>query len=431
MERSLLAGTNTLVLYNERQTFTATVYEHLSGFARYSQARVFFAHQLNREPVTDFALFDTVVIHYSIRLPFDEIDEETARALENFSGLKVLFVQDEYDHTQRTWHWVRRLGIQLVFSAVPVESLAKVYPPDQLPGIRLVSNLTGYAPEGLAAVSVRTPPSRRPLKIGYRGRSLPIRYGALGREKVEIGRIVKAYCESAVIAHDIAWEESDRLYGDAWYDFIGSCRAVLGTESGSNVFDWDGTLPRRIGEYKEQHPGASDHDLYIAVIAPLEQPGLMNQVSARVFEAIACRTPLVLFEGKYSGVVVPDRHFLPLRKDGSNLKEVIDRLRDDEAVDTMTERAYDEVLASGRYGYEAFIDMVDGEIHAALARRPRRVARPSADASARPVATRSWPLRYRIVPDSLLRRFLQWLLPLLPQSLKDLFRHMLRQLSPR
>jgi hypothetical protein len=371
------------------------------------------------------------VIHYSIRLPFDEIDEETARALENFGGLKVLFIQDEYDHTQRAWQWIRRLGIQLVFSAVPAESMAKVYPPDQLPGVHFASNLTGYAPDGLAAKSAPTPPSRRPLKIGYRGRALPIRYGALAREKVEIGRIVKAYCESAAIAHDIAWEESDRLYGDAWYDFIASCRAVLGTESGSNVFDWDGTLPGRIREYQERHPGASDQDLYAAVLAPLEQPGLMNQVSARVFEAIACRTPLVLFEGNYSGVVVPDRHFFPLLKDGSNLKEIIDRLRDDETVDTMTERAYNEVLASGRYGHAAFIDMVDREIHAALARHPRRVVSPNADASARPVAIRSWPLRYRIVPDPPLRRVLQWLLPLLPLWLKNLFKQVLRQLSPR
>ncbi len=83
-------------------------------------------------------------------------------------------------------------------------------------------------------------------------------------------------------------------------------------------------------------------------------------------KAIACRTALVLFEGRYSGVVEPDRHFIPLRKDGSNLQEVIDRLRDGQAVDAMTERAHADVLASGRYAHDAFMRLVDDEIAAAL-----------------------------------------------------------------
>ena len=442
MERSVLAGTNTLVLYNERETFTGTLYEHLSAFARYSQARVFFAHQLDNEPVSDFALFDTVVIHYSVRLPFNQIAEETAQALEGFAGLKVLFIQDEYDHTHRAWYWMKRLGIHLVFSSVPAESLTKVYPPDQLPGIRFVSNLTGYAPDGLAAVPAQPPPSERPLKIGYRGRPLPIRYGALGREKVEIGRMVKAYCESAGIAHDIEWAESARLYGDAWTEFIASCRAMLGTESGSNVFDWDGTLPGRIVEYKQRHPGVSDDDLYTALIAPLDHPGLMNQVSARVFEAIACRTPLVLFEGRYSGVVIPDRHFIPLRKDGSNLPEIVERLKDGRELDAMTERAYDEVLRTGRYGHEAFVRMVDDAFASEIKRRGGDVGRHRvAPVSGRPLITRSWPNRVAItkpasvimthVPEPVYYGIIRPLLPLLPRGLKDLVKRVARAWTRR
>ena len=358
---------NILVLYNETETFTSTVFEHLDSFARFSSARIFFAHQnaASNYP-TDLHLFDVVIIHFIVRLPFDQIAEPAAQALIAYPGLKVLFIQDEYDHTQRAWQWIRRLGIRLVFSAVPRESLAVVYPPSELPGVRMVSNLTGYVPEALGAIGEHPPPSQRPLKIGYRGRALPIRYGALGQEKIEVGRVVKNYCRSAGIEHDIEWKESARLYGDRWYRFIASCRAVLGSESGSNVFDWDGTLDAKVASYRNAHRRADDREIYDAVIAPLEMPGLMNQVSARVFEAIACRTALVLFDGNYSGAVIADRHFIPLRKDGSNLPEVIERLRDTSAVDAMTERAYQDVLASGRYSYRTFIAMVDAEIAAAL-----------------------------------------------------------------
>jgi len=430
MERSSLAGTNTLVLYYETQTFTLNVYEHLNSLARFSGSRVFFANQSLKMPVNDLALFDIVIIHYSIRLPFDQVAEETAHALEAFGGLKALFIQDEYDHTHRAWHWIKRLGIKLVFSSVPAASMAQVYPPDEFPGVRFVSNLTGFAPEALTAVPRYPPPSQRPLKIGYRGRALPIRYGALGQDKIDVGRVVRAYCESKGISHDIDWVERSRLYGDAWYAFIGSCRAVLGSESGSNVFDWDGTLEARIDDFREQHPRASDQDVYAAVIVPLEKPGLMNQVSPRVFEAIACRTPLVLFEGQYSGVVRPYTHFIPLRRDGSNLDEVITLLRDDKEVDAMVERAHADVLASGQFGHAAFVRMVDDEIASARARHelfaPARPQPPSA--TTRPLVTRSWPRQYQIVPETAVFSIVRFLLPLFPRGMKDFVKRIVKPL---
>jgi len=432
---SQLSGKNVLVLYNETQTFTSTVFEHLDSLARHSRARVFFAHQDHRTPVADFARFDAVIIHYSIRLPFDQIAEPTATALAAFRGLKVLFIQDEYDHTRRAWHWIQRLGIRLVFSSVPEPSMGRVYPPSEFPNVRFVSNLTGYAPEELATVGPRRPPSERPLKIGYRGRPLPIRYGALGKEKTEIGRLVKTYCESAGVEHDIGWEESDRLYGDDWYDFIASCRAVLGSESGSNVFDWDGTLPAQIEAYRAAHPGASERDLYDAIIAPLDLHGLMNQVSSRVFEAIACRTALVLFEGDYSGVVQPDRHFIPLRRDGQNLPEVIERLRDGAAVDAMTERAFAEVLAGGTYGYEAFVRMVDAEIAKAMASlEDCGEPRPAASFETPGVVIRTRPHRFRLVRDPIVvqaaKQAAQGLAPYVPVTIKDVIKDWIRRMLP-
>lgn len=418
---------NILVLYNETQTFTSNVHEHLDGFARFSRNRTFFAHQdLRRNVVTDLHLFDAVIIHYSVRLPFDQISEPTAQALSAYSGLKALFIQDEYDHTWRTWHWIRRLGISLVFSAVPDESMARIYPPAEFPGVRFVNTLTGYAPEALGTISRNIPPSQRPLKIGYRGRALPIRYGALGQEKVEIGRMVRAYCEANNIPNDIAWLEGDRLYGDSWYEFIASCRAVLGTESGSNVFDWDGSLPGRVTAYRAQHPRATDDEVYKQIIEPLEMPGLMNQVSPRIFEAIACRTVLVLFEGTYSGVVVPDRHFLSLRKDGGNLSEIVDRLRDDAAVDTMAELAFEEVLASGKYSYPSFVRSVDDEV-ASAALQTGVVMRPATfDVSdVAPMIMRSRPHRYQLTRPSAARRYAAMLGRFVPGRVKDSIRYRL------
>jgi len=354
---------NILYLYDSTQTYTSTVYEHIGCFAKHSRHRSFFCnHYPTKEFDVALSRFDAIAIHYSIRLAFNALSPSAAKAIAEFNGLKVLFIQDEYDHTHRAWHWIKALGIQLVFTVVPQRAIEQVYPSREFPGTRFVSTLTGYVPDELTLNRDATAPSQRSLIVGYRGRPLPIRYGKLGVEKAEIGKIVKTYCDANGISNDIAWSEKSRIYGPRWYEFMGSCRSMLGSESGSNVFDWDGTLVERIDQFRMSNPGTDDGEVYEKFVRAQEIDGIMNQVSPRVFEAIASRTVLVLFEGDYSGVVKAGQHFIPVKKDGSNLAEVVRLLQDGAYVDAMVGRAYQDVIATGMYSYQSFVRLVDEEI---------------------------------------------------------------------
>jgi hypothetical protein len=355
-----------LYLYNSAETYTNTVFEHIASFSNYSRHRSFFCHSdATTEFNEDLSCFDAVAIHYSVRLAFNFISPSTVKAVTEFSGIKILFIQDEYDHTHRAWHWIKTLGIHLVFTVVPEVGVERVYPACEFPGTRFISTLTGYVPGDLNLNPAVNPPSQRSLIVGYRGRPLPIRYGRLGMEKIRIGELVKNYCDAHYIKNDIAWSEETRIYGPRWNDFILSCRSMLGSESGSNVFDWDGTLAKRIAEYRRKNPNARNDEIYDEVVRAEEIEGLMNQISPRVFEAIAAKTVLVLFEGNYSGVVKAGEHFVSLKKDGSNLAEVIRLLQDGAYVDAMAERAYREIIASGKYSYQSFVSQVDEEIELA------------------------------------------------------------------
>jgi hypothetical protein len=358
---------NVLFLYNSTQTFTNTVYEHLASFAEYSENRIFYAHadQISSLNI-DLSRFDAVGIHFTIRLPFDQISGPVENSLRSFKGLKFLFIQDEYDFPKKAWAWINRLGIRLVFTVVPAPGIDTVYPRSEFKNTRFVTNLTGYVPEKLPPTESLPLPSQRDLLVGYRGRPLPIRYGQLGVEKISIGSLVKSYCDEHGYSSDIAWTEESRIYGPRWYDFVISCRSMLGSESGSNVFDWDGNLASLIEIYKEDRPSATDHEIYCDLVRPREVDGLMNQLSPRVFEAVAARTVLVLFEGEYSGVVKPWEHFIPLKKDGSNLEEVMTSLKNDALVDRIAKNAYEHVIASGLYSYRSFVALFDREIKSSL-----------------------------------------------------------------
>ncbi|WP_202979929.1 hypothetical protein, partial [Xylella fastidiosa] len=48
----------------------------------------------------DFSMFDVLIYHYAVRLSWkDYLPEPMARKIERFTGLKLLFIQDEYDTT--------------------------------------------------------------------------------------------------------------------------------------------------------------------------------------------------------------------------------------------------------------------------------------------------------------------------------------------
>jgi len=435
---------NVLFLYNATQTFTNTVFEHLASFGDYSNNRIFYSHA---DSLSEFNVnlerFDAVGIHFSIRLPFDQISSSVLQAFETFNGLKFLFIQDEYDFPQRTWYWIRRLGIDLVFTVVPKEGIERVYPKVEFAHTRFVTNLTGYVPEKLPPTQELPPPSARTLMVGYRGRPLPIRYGKLGVEKVMIGQIVKDYCNKYNIRNDISWFEQDRIYGQNWYDFVACCRSMLGSESGSNVFDWDGTLNQTIECYRKENPSDTDEDIYEALIRPIEIDGLMNQVSPRIFEAIAMRTVLVLFEGVYSGVLKEGVHFISLRKDGSNLTDVMRMLKNDSYVDTMAERAWQDIILSDKYSYRSFVSMVDKELEHSFSELKYDNRRASKTVTYEPTPITTHPVRVKPPQPSvstttgshdlrgLARRFPMCIWIKIPASVRSILKGPLKRLLGR
>jgi len=356
---------NVLVLYDRFETYTNTVFEHLDSFRRHSHHRHFFAHGRNGEADIAWDQFDAIVIHYCLRVAFGVVPQALVHRIARFQGPKVLFVQDEYDLTHNIWSFVRELNIGTVFTCVPAEHRHLVYPAEQLPGVEFHQTLTGYVPHDL---QTGPPPPRmamRPTVVGYRGRALPYYYGDLGQEKLLIAHGVRQACEARGIPCDIEWDEERRIYGSDWPQFLKSCKATLGTESGANLFDFDGGLRKAVTKVLTANPGAS----YVQVRAELgwaKESPIMNQISPRFFEAIAYKTALMLFEGAYSGILHPWEHYIPLRKDFSNLDEVFKALSDDDGLDRMVERAYRDVIGSGQYTYQRFVQEYDAVLDAVM-----------------------------------------------------------------
>ncbi len=350
-----------LLLCDNNPKHANTILDHIAAFLNFSRHDILLFNPLGlRESwFLNLGEFDVVVIHYSLAVIYDHyLSPDIRNKIKNFSGLKIQFIQDDYRQVDQYAEAMRFLGIHVLFTLYPQDKIPCVWDERRLPGVVKINSLAGYVPDNLIGLSV-PPLDERPIDVGYRGRTVPYWLGKLSQEKAWIGEGFLERAGPFGLKCDIAWREHDRIYGQDWPKFISSCKAMLGTESGASITDLDGSVEKATKEYLAQHPQADFWEVYKSVLEPYEGNVPINVVSPRVFECAALRTAMVLFPGRYSHVLQPWVHYIPLAKDFSNMAEVVENLRDTEFLRNMTERAYTDLITSGRYSYRAFIDEFD------------------------------------------------------------------------
>lgn len=347
-----------LVAYSMVQTFNQATLTYLNSFKQYFDADVEYLHVTDGSNIrVTLSSYDVVIQSYCARLCFDGyVVSDFIAKLREFDGLKILSVQDEYNRTNALKDAIKYIDFDIVLTCVPQHSLQYVYPKFDFPGIRFETVLTGYASELIGEFETTFKPIRdRSVVIGYRGRNIGAIYGQLGFDKYEIGRRMKEICTQRGISHDIAMDEESRIYGAGWFDFIGSCRAMLGSESGSNVFDFDGSLESQFRDMATRLGYEPSYADFLPFVAQRDSEISMGQISPRVFECALMRTPMVLFRGEYSGVIEQGVHYIMLEKDFSNVDDILDQLAQIEELEAMATRTYDHLIASEKFGYRVFI----------------------------------------------------------------------------
>lgn len=318
----------------------------------------------------DVDTFDIVIFHYSVVIAYTSYFSDDFRArVKQSSGLKVLFIQDEYRFIDRTARAMYDLGVTVVFSLVSPEAVRKVYCHPWLDDVRFEHTLTGFVPEELCRRPVPAY-ADRPIDVSYRARKLASWMGSHTIQKWLIAERFPRDVEGRGLALDISYREEDRLYGEAWIELIANSKAVLGTESGASVCDFSGELQIIVEKYVAEHPDADPQEIHDKFVRHLEGNVVMNVISPRCFEAIALRTLLVMYEGEYSRVLEPHRHYVVLEKDHSNLDEVIEILRSPERAQAIINTAFNEIAMSGRWTYAAMSRHLATVIDDEYAKRP-------------------------------------------------------------
>jgi hypothetical protein len=366
-----MAADGVLLLYHRLsapwQRDASTVSEHVGAFARHSRNRIWDVNvDLGFPPELAKLDFAAILLHYSLfGVGEYHLEREWLNYLDGSGAYKVAFFQDEYTGCRRRFSFLNNFGIDCVYTCLQPSEAAKVYGRHTAVD-ELVSNLPGYVSEVLVENSRRytIPLGRRTVDVGYRGRPLLPYLGRGAMEKREIGERFGELARASGLRLDLATGEGDRLYGDDWLRFLANCRCVLGVESGASAFDLEDEVRTEYERLCAEGQDVAIEDL--RTLRRWEDVVYYRTIGPRHFEAAAMNVCQVLFEGRYSDILQPMIHYVPLKKDYSNLDEVIGLIRDDAVCQGIAANAYRDLIESCEFSYARFVAQVDETLHAAM-----------------------------------------------------------------
>ena len=351
-----------LLLADDKHPANA-VQDHIRSFSEYSSHSIaivntrFVRSAANYDPDD----FDVLVIHYSIFiLEQTYFPAEWQHFVENFMGVVSVIHEDEYQRVNEFRAAFKKLGVAAVFSCLDsVDTLEKVYSDEfGIDSSFYFCCLPGYIPETI--FNLPCPPiSHRTFHIVYRGRTLSPELGRFAQEKKLIGDQMTEIAKSHGLRCDISSHENERIYGESWPLFLMSGKAMLGVEGGASIFDFEGAVKASVADFRGSNPDASFDEIWNAVLAPYEGNVEFRTITPKFFEAIAAGTALVLYPGRFNDVLVADRHYIPLERDGSNADEVVRKLLDDDYLQKMADRTREEVLFNPELSTRFYIEQLD------------------------------------------------------------------------
>jgi hypothetical protein len=393
-----------LLLYNFAPPYASTVMEHVGAFARHSAFPVWNVNTNEDFPDgLERFRFRAIVLHYSLFGSSEYMLGDRFREFLDAStgSLRIAFFQDEYYYCRQRFAFIDRYRIDWVYTLLGPTEAAIVYGGrNHRP--RLFSTIPGYVSDELPRIAARfaRPIGERRIDVGYRARALPFYMGRGAQEKTEIGRRFLELAAGYDLAVDISLTEADRLYGDDWYRFLGTCVAVLGVEAGVSIFDLDDAVREAATSLLEREPHLPFEEVSRRVLIGSEDNIYYRTISPRHLEAVAFGTCQILYEGSYSGILEAGVHYIALRKDFSNLDEVVATLRHDERRQVIVAAAHRDLVESGRYSYARFIGQFDEELRLAgvfpsVPERDASVDRALKGGALQRRIRASWRTRYR------------------------------------
>ena len=278
--------------------------------------------------------------------------------------------------------FLAQVAPDLIGTGLPLDVGAWLY--DELGKSRVVALPGGLNPERFKP---GPPHAQRPLDLGVRTARYNILLGDMDRVEI-VERFQRGPLPFPLVM-DLAIG-GGRKTPDEWAAFLASCRGTLATEAGAAFVERDDATVNAIADFLARRhwplrlfgiwkrignrwlsdristltqlvteqlirfritPGpdavyaaADIEEIKGRFFAPPPSTPSGKCISSRHFEAMGTKTCPIMFPGRFNDILVADRHYLALARDGSNLREVLERFRDPAVRERIVEEAHALVL---------------------------------------------------------------------------------------
>jgi hypothetical protein len=344
-----------------KKHYINTIKEYVSSFKLFSKNNLIYYDFDNINDILKISngilLISHEIIHNLCHLLNNNKYNNLLNFLKNYKELKICFIQDDYYDINYINFILNYTNINIVFTCIKGSDIFKIYKSTNIIYKNIFTGYTSYN-NYFKKINDKT------INMFYRGKTLNYIYGELGQDKLNIGIKMKKICEQYNISNDIEWDDDKRIYTEKWLEYLSNAKVTLGTLTGSNVLNYDynkrDEIIKWLGNIILPVDDNSEFSYNNAKIKfDIKEQLNVEQISPKIFEAISVGTVLLMYEGNYGYILKPDIHYISLKKDYSNIEDVIKKIKDDEYLQNMADRAYNDIILSNKYSYEKFIKYVD------------------------------------------------------------------------
>jgi hypothetical protein len=293
--------------------------------------------------------FDLIVIsHIALGDNVTEIGHWT-EALAGRRGALVSFIGNEYDLMEQKIAFLRDSRADIICSQLTLEAAQYLY--RELSHARIVGMPHALNPD----VYQSFPGQERHTDIGFIGAVYPLWVGDL--ERTMMLMLTSEIAPLLGLKHDIRLQNVAR---DEWAAFLRSTRAIVGAESGTYYLQRKGALLAEAKAWCNANPGAQFDEVETRFFQDRAGAPSGKTISSRHFEPIGTRTCQVLVEGAYAGMLEPNLHYIPVRKDFADLPDALRRAASDGERGEIVDRAWEHVMSGHTYAHRvnAVIDLL-------------------------------------------------------------------------
>jgi hypothetical protein len=307
---------------------------------------------------------DAIVLLHSVFSNTQNLGGRLLDAIARRPEPKAFFIGNEFKNMPEKMRFCEALGLSLLVSQSSSPAVHALYRE------RLGCAVTGIPNTGLDAAlfAPAGPRERRPIDLGYRAEISPAYLGH--NERVDIAEYFREHAARFRLTVDISLNRADRFDEAGWAGFLNRCKGQLGTEAGGDYFELTDATRQAVNAFQHEHPHAPFEEIRRRFFDGYAHPIPLRIMSGRHVEAAGTKSLQMLFEGHYDGYLRPDEHYIPLRKDFSNVDDAVRKLADREYACRIANNAYE--LVRHEVTYERLIDRFSDAL-AGVA--PRAIAR--------------------------------------------------------